>query len=80
DPGLVAAFRRGIDLADARAESEQEPAPRAPSGATSTTTAAQPAAPSRPLPVRGAPAPAQLHGAGAYSGDHDPLAANPTKE
>ncbi|MGW1185412.1 ATP-binding protein [Streptomyces drozdowiczii] len=80
DPGLVAAFRRGIDLADARAESEQEPAAQAPAGATSTTTAAQLGAPARPLPVRGTAAPAQLHGAGAYSGDHDPLAANPTKE
>ncbi|MER7722806.1 ATP-binding protein [Streptomyces sp. NPDC096323] len=29
DPGLVAAFRRGIDLAEARAESEAEPAPDA---------------------------------------------------
>ncbi|WP_405901009.1 ATP-binding protein [Streptomyces sp. NBC_00727] len=80
DPGLVAAFRRGIDLADARAESEQEPAPEAPAGTTRTTTAAQLGAPSRPLPVRGAAAPAQLHGAGAYPGAHDPLEANPTKE
>ncbi|MEW2122334.1 ATP-binding protein [Streptomyces sp. NPDC007259] len=82
DPGLVAAFRRGIDLAEARAESEAEPetVPDAPAGATRTTTAAQLGAPPRPLPVRGPAAPAQLHGAGAYPGDHDPLAANPTKE
>ncbi|THA71227.1 ATP-binding protein [Streptomyces sp. A0958] len=82
DPGLVAAFRRGIDLAEARAESEAEPepVPEAPAGATRTTTAAQVGAPPQPLPVRGAAAPAQLHGAGAYPGDHDPLTANPTKE
>lgn len=80
DPGLVAAFRRGIDLAEARAEAEQEPAPEAPAGATHMTTAAQLGAPARPLPVRGAAQPAQLHGAGAQPGDHDPLAANPIKE
>ncbi|WLQ37535.1 ATP-binding protein [Streptomyces castrisilvae] len=82
DPGLVAAFRRGIDLAEARAESEAEPepAPEAPAGATRTTTAARVGAPLQPLPVRGAAAPAHPHGAGAYPGDHDPLAANPTKE
>ncbi|WP_206308259.1 ATP-binding protein [Streptomyces sp. A1277] len=82
DPGLVAAFRRGIDLAEARAESEAEPdpVPDAPAGAPRTTTAAQVGAPPRPLPVRGAAAPTQPHGAGAYPGDHDPLAANPTKE
>ncbi|WP_199563554.1 MULTISPECIES: sensor histidine kinase [unclassified Streptomyces] len=84
DPGLVAAFRRGIDLAEARAESEAEPgtAPEAPAGATSTTTAAQLGAPPRPLPVRGAPAPVPPHGAGApaYPGHHDPLAAHPIKE
>ncbi|NEC04879.1 hypothetical protein G3I26_06365 [Streptomyces sp. SID7909] len=44
------------------------------------TTAAQLGAPARPLPVRGAARPAQLHGAGAHPGDHDPLAANPIKE
>ncbi|MGZ2361430.1 ATP-binding protein [Streptomyces sp. 372A] len=80
DPGLVAAFRRGIDLAEARAEAEQEPAPDRPAGATHMTTAAQLGAPARPLPVRGAAAPAQLRGAGPHPGDHDPLAANPIKE
>ncbi|MEU2021611.1 ATP-binding protein [Streptomyces sp. NPDC016469] len=80
DPGLVAAFRRGIDLAEARAEAEQEPAPDPPAGATHMTTAAQLGAPARPLPVRGAAAPARLRGAGAHPGDHDPLAANPIKE
>lgn len=82
DPGLVAAFRRGIDLAEARAasEAEPEPAPEAPAGATRTMTAAQVGARPQPLPVRGAAAPAHLHGAGAHPGDHDPLAANPTKE
>ncbi|MFE7576005.1 sensor histidine kinase [Streptomyces sp. NPDC057521] len=80
DPGLVAAFRRGIDLAEARAEAEEEPAPEAPAGTTHMTTAAQLGAPARPLPVRGAARPAQLHGAGAHPGDHDPLAANPIKE
>ncbi|WP_330314634.1 ATP-binding protein [Streptomyces sp. NBC_00523] len=80
DPGLVAAFRRGIDLAEARAEADEEPAPEAPAGATHMTTAAQLGAPARPLPVRGAARPAQLHGAGAHPGEHDPLAANPIKE
>ncbi|WP_406281837.1 ATP-binding protein [Streptomyces sp. NBC_00209] len=82
DPGLVAAFRRGIDLAEARAEAEaeEELVPEAPAGGTHMTTAAQLGAPARPLPVRGAARPAQLHGAGAHPGDHDPLAANPIKE
>ncbi|TRV74749.1 ATP-binding protein [Streptomyces sp. 130] len=80
DPGLVAAFRRGIDLAAARAAAEQEPAPESPAGGTRMTTAAQLGAPARPLPVRGAAAPAPPRGAAARPGDHDPLAANPIKE
>ncbi|MFJ1896509.1 sensor histidine kinase [Streptomyces sp. NPDC088115] len=77
DPGLVAAFRRGIDLGEARAESE----PGAESG-SGTRPAAVPAAgtPLDPLPVRGAPAPGQLLRTGSYHIDHDPLDANTSKE
>ncbi|MFI6864381.1 ATP-binding protein [Streptomyces sp. NPDC050421] len=84
DPGLVAAFRRGIDLAEAREESE---AGTSSDGDTATDAdepqdmrtggdAPAPArAPLEPLPVRGA-APVELLGAGAYHNDQDPLEAN----
>ncbi|MEU8623457.1 ATP-binding protein [Streptomyces sp. NPDC048669] len=87
DPGLVAAFRRGIDLAEARAESEPEPMSEPGSGsgaeagfgaAPGAVTAA--AAPLDPLPVRGAPAPGELLRAGPYHSDQDPLEANTSKE
>ncbi|MGN5636371.1 hypothetical protein AAIO99_30490, partial [Streptomyces sp. AC154] len=81
DPGLVAAFRRGIDLGEARAETEPgtesvpEPGP-------GTDPAAVPAAgtPLDPLPVRGAPAPGQLLRTGSYHRDQDSLDANTSKE
>lgn len=86
DPGLVAAFRRGIDLAEARQESEADPAPDtdagfgAPvgTGADVRTGREAPApvrAPLEPLPVRGA-VPVELLGAGSYHSDQDPLEAN----
>lgn len=55
DPGLVAAFRRGIELAEARSESEGDPAPEPDTG---LETAADPQpwqsrTPLEPLPVRG---------------------------
>lgn len=55
DPGLVAAFRRGIELAEARSESEGDPAPEPDTG-LETAAAPQPwqsRTPLEPLPVRG---------------------------
>ena len=90
DPGLVAAFRRGIDLAEARQESEADPAPDAGPGASAGTGAdgggsgaprtgreapAPVRAPLEPLPVRGA-VPVELLRAGSYHSDQDPLEAN----
>ncbi|MFF3171600.1 ATP-binding protein [Streptomyces sp. NPDC057900] len=81
DPGLVAAFRRGIDLGEARADAEPgaEPVPESVLG---TEPAAVPAAgtPLDPLPVRGAPAPGQLLRTGSYHSDQDPLDVNTSKE
>lgn len=55
DPGLVAAFRRGIELAEARSESEADTAPEADTGleAAAAPQSWQPRAPLEPLPVRG---------------------------
>ncbi|MFD7717607.1 ATP-binding protein [Streptomyces sp. NPDC059814] len=83
DPGLVAAFRRGIDLAEARAESE--PGPGSGSGAeagfgTAPGVVAAAAAPLDPLPVRGATPPGELLRAGSYHSDQDPLESNTSKE
>lgn len=84
DPGLVAAFRRGIDLAEARAESEGETSSQAdaatdtggPQDAWTGREAPAPVrAPLEPLPIRGA-APVELLGAGSYHSDQDPLEAN----
>ncbi|MEU1435472.1 ATP-binding protein [Streptomyces sp. NPDC005775] len=84
DPGLVAAFRRGIDLAEAREESEAETSSEAeaatdPDGPKDMRNGRDAPAPGRaplePLPVRGA-APVELLGAGSYHGDQDPLEAN----
>ncbi|MFJ1924990.1 ATP-binding protein [Streptomyces sp. NPDC088131] len=82
DPGLVAAFRRGIDLGEARAESEPGAEAVLPESGSGTRPAAVPAAgtPLDPLPVRGAPAPGQLLRTGSYHIDHDPLDANTSKE
>ncbi|WP_393062801.1 ATP-binding protein [Streptomyces sp. LN549] len=94
DPGLVAAFRRGIDLAEAREESEAESAPDADPGFVTSPDSGGPGdvrtgrgapapvrAPLDPLPVRGA-APVELLRAGSYHSDQDPLEAhvNTTKE
>ncbi|MEU9089480.1 ATP-binding protein [Streptomyces sp. NPDC048428] len=94
DPGLVAAFRRGIDLAEAREESEAQDAPDADSGFETSPDAGGPGgertgrgapapvrAPLEPLPVRGA-APVELLRAGSHHSDQDPLEAhvNTTKE
>ncbi|MEW1689216.1 ATP-binding protein [Streptomyces sp. NPDC091265] len=83
DPGLVAAFRRGIDLAEARAESEAEPDLGAVTGFGTDpgiAAAAPVRAPLDPLPVRGATAPVELLGAGHFHSDQDPLEANTSKE
>ncbi|WNI27898.1 ATP-binding protein [Streptomyces sp. ITFR-6] len=81
DPGLVAAFRRGIDLGEARAEAEPG-TESVPEPGLGTDPAAVPAAgtPLDPLPVRGAPAPGQLLRTGSYHSDQDPLDANTSKE
>ncbi|MGC5395727.1 ATP-binding protein [Streptomyces sp. DT20] len=81
DPGLVAAFRRGIDLGEARAETEPG-AESVPESGSGTTPAAVPAAgtPLDPLPVRGASTPGQLLRTGSYHSDQDPLDANTSKE
>nr|WSW65238.1 ATP-binding protein [Streptomyces sp. NBC_00995] len=89
DPGLVAAFRRGIDLAEARQESEADSAPDAGAGFGASANRAEGGgdlrtgreaptpvrAPLEPLPVRGA-VPVELLGAGSYPSDQDPLEAN----
>lgn len=84
DPGLVAAFRRGVDLAEAREQSEGETSSQADAATdtggpqdawTGREVPARVRAPLEPLPIRGA-APGQLLGAGSYQGDQDPLEKN----
>ncbi|MEV5203583.1 ATP-binding protein [Streptomyces sp. NPDC053720] len=55
DPGLMAAFRRGIELAEARSEAEADTAPEPETGlgTAADPQAWQPSAPLEPLPVRG---------------------------
>lgn len=53
DPGLMAAFRRGIELAEARSEAEADTAPEPGLGTAADPQAWQPRAPLEPLPVRG---------------------------
>lgn len=55
DPGLMAAFRRGIELAEARSEAEADTAPEPETGlgTAADPQAWQPRAPLEPLPVRG---------------------------
>ncbi|MFG3527580.1 ATP-binding protein [Streptomyces sp. NPDC047917] len=55
DPGLMAAFRRGIELAEARSEAEADTAPETETGpgAAADPQAWQPGVPLEPLPVRG---------------------------
>ncbi|MFF1836563.1 ATP-binding protein [Streptomyces sp. NPDC058231] len=75
DPGLMASFRRGVELAEARSEGEadtaQDPGP-APDA--SPTQDRQSPAPLEPLPVRGAALPDPLHPV------PDPLEMNTFKE
>ncbi|MFF3391801.1 ATP-binding protein [Streptomyces sp. NPDC002669] len=92
DPGLMAAFRRGIELAEARTESESEAdTAREPDPAPEARTAPQTwqtRAPLEPLPVRGrnttatpypVPGTTPGPGTGAAPAD-DPLETNPSKE
>ncbi|MEU1369881.1 ATP-binding protein [Streptomyces sp. NPDC005803] len=92
DPGLMAAFRRGIDLAEARAESEAEPGPEAGSGFGTPPGAATAAGgpgdvrtgPGGAAPVRAPLGPLPVRGAapvkllrpGSYHDDQDPLETN----
>ncbi|MFB7916835.1 ATP-binding protein [Streptomyces sp. NPDC056061] len=84
DPGLMAAFRRGIDLAEARNESEADGG--ADQGRDGTGTPAwQARTPPAPLPVRGRTAPPTQHRAVPEPGTSpapaaDPLEANIPKE
>ncbi|MEI5034414.1 ATP-binding protein [Streptomyces sp. S1A(2023)] len=75
DPGLMAAFRRGVDLAEARTAQEESPdGGYGGPGGTGTggqTALDAPLESLSPLPVRGAPAPTDLPGpAGASRPDH----------
>ncbi|MFD7498748.1 sensor histidine kinase [Streptomyces sp. NPDC059832] len=87
DPGLVAAFRRGIELAEARSESEADTAPEPDTGleAAATPQSWQPRAPLEPLPVRGLTATVAPYPSGpvpdpdAAPAD-DPLETNTSKE
>ncbi|MFF2412357.1 ATP-binding protein [Streptomyces sp. NPDC058092] len=87
DPGIMAAFRRGIELAEARTESEADTAQAADTspGTAPAPQARQPRAPLEPLPVRGltatvAPYPrAQAPDTNA-AGTSDPLETNTSKE
>ncbi|MFF4669863.1 ATP-binding protein [Streptomyces sp. NPDC001279] len=91
DPGLMAAFRRGIDLAEARSESEADIDGRG--TGTGTDPAPEPVdrprTPPQPLPVRGRTAPFAPHRRlpGQDAGPapvpapvDDPLEAKPSKE
>ncbi|MFE9857340.1 ATP-binding protein [Streptomyces sp. NPDC005780] len=92
DPGLVAAFRRGIDLAEARQESEADPAPDADAGSGASDGTGADAGGSgdlrtgreAPAPVRAPLEPLPVRGAvpvevlraGSYHSDQEPLEAN----
>ncbi|MCX4790819.1 MULTISPECIES: sensor histidine kinase [unclassified Streptomyces] len=87
DPGLMAAFRRGIELAEARAESGADTAQAAGTslGTASAPQARQPRAPLEPLPVRGLTATAAPHTQAPapdtnVGGTTDPLESNTSKE
>ncbi|WP_326769256.1 ATP-binding protein [Streptomyces sp. NBC_01591] len=89
DPGLVAAFRRGIELAEARSESEADTAPDSEPDtgleAAADPQAWQPRAPLEPLPVRGLTATVAPYPSGpAPDPDaalaNDPLETNTSKE
>ncbi|MGW6203750.1 ATP-binding protein [Streptomyces sp. NPDC055089] len=92
DPGLVAAFRRGIDLAEARQESEADPVPDGGTGSGASDGTGANAGGSGdlrtgregPAPVRAPLEPLPVRGAvpvellrtGSYHSDQDPLEAN----
>ncbi|MFH8514461.1 ATP-binding protein [Streptomyces gelaticus] len=62
DPGLMAAFRRGIELAEARSESEADAAPEPDTSLEAANPQSwQSRTPLEPLPVRGLTAPATPH-------------------
>ncbi|MFB8032464.1 ATP-binding protein [Streptomyces sp. NPDC056004] len=85
DPGLMAAFRRGIELAEARSESEADtvPEPETRPGTAPDPQTWQPRAPLEPLPVRGATATVAPHATGPAPDAapvNDPLETNTSKE
>ncbi|MEU9624805.1 sensor histidine kinase [Streptomyces sp. NPDC088251] len=85
DPGLVAAFRRGIELAEARTESEADTVGPGTNPEAAPPQSGQPQQPPAPLPVRGQTASvARHHPAPASHPDaapaNDPLDVNTFKE
>ncbi|MEU3654197.1 ATP-binding protein [Streptomyces sp. NPDC032161] len=89
DPGLMAAFRRGIDLAEARSESEADIDGRGTGTDPAPEPVDRPRTPPQPLPVRVRTAPFAPHRrlpgqdagpAPAPAPVDDPLEANPLKE
>jgi signal transduction histidine kinase len=84
DPGLMAAFRRGIELAEARSEAESDTAPEPDAGlGAADPQARQPRAPLEPLPVRGLTATAAPYPSGPAQDAapvNDPLETNTSKE
>ncbi|MEU2132995.1 ATP-binding protein [Streptomyces sp. NPDC018352] len=85
DPGLMAAFRRGIQLAEARSESEADtaPEPEAGPGTAADPQTRQPRAPLEPLPVRGVTATVAPYASGPAPDAapvDDPLETNTSKE
>lgn len=85
DPGLMAAFRRGIELAEARSESEADtvPEPETVPGTAADPATWQPRAPLEPLPVRGAAATVAPYASGPAPDAapvNDPLESNTSKE
>ncbi|MFJ2584889.1 ATP-binding protein [Streptomyces sp. NPDC087538] len=85
DPGLMAAFRRGIELAEARSESEADtvPEPETGPGTAPDPQTWQPRAPLEPLPVRGATATVAPYASGPAPDAapvNDPLETNTSKE
>ncbi|MEL5953699.1 ATP-binding protein [Streptomyces sp. CLV115] len=84
DPGLMAAFRRGIELAEARSEAEADtPETETGPGTAADPQAWQPRAPLEPLPVRGLGATAAPYPPGPAQDAapvDEPLETNTSKE
>ncbi|MGW1427896.1 ATP-binding protein [Streptomyces sp. NPDC002431] len=86
DPGLMAAFRRGIELAEARTESDTAGSPEPAHGPEAAAGQPwQPSAPLEPLPVRGRTPTAAPYPASPAPGPEgtpavDPLETHPPKE